>query len=156
MANPSEIGDLITNITDDVKMIIADEIALAKAELKPTVTKAGVGSGMFAVALYFIISVSTLLWIFGSIGFSWLYASVTSWSGWACGFVGTATMIVLLLILAAIVAIIGKNFFQKITGPEKTPETVHQAISALKTGVAQGKDRVAAEVESVPAVVEQH
>jgi len=142
MANSPDVGALVTSITSDVKLIVGNEIALLKAELKPTMAKAGIGSGLFAVAACFAITVLMMLWILGAVGFSWMYASVTSWSGWACGFTGTATMMVVLLVLAAVCVIVGKNRFSKIRGPQKTPETIQQTVEALKLGITQGKDLV--------------
>ena len=145
MAESPDVGVLVNNITSDVKLIVSNEIALLKAELKPTMAKAGIGSGLFAVAACFAITVLMMLWLLGAVGFSWMYASVTPWSAWACGFVGTATMMVILLVLAVVCIIIGKNRFGKITGPQKTPETIQQAVEAMKLGIVQGKDRVEAE-----------
>ena len=142
MADSPDVGALVNNITSDVKLIVSNEIALLKAELKPAVTKAGIGSGLFAVAACFAITVLMMLWILGAVGFSWMYASVTSWSGWACGFTGTATMMVVLLALAAVCIVIGKNHFAKIRGPQKTPETIQRAVEAMKLGITQGKDHV--------------
>ena len=48
------VGDLIKSITDDVKQLVRDEVALAKAELIPAAKNGGIGAGLFAGAGYFV------------------------------------------------------------------------------------------------------
>ncbi|HIT76813.1 MAG TPA: phage holin family protein [Candidatus Avipropionibacterium avicola] len=50
------IGDLVKDITSDAQLLVQHEIELAKAELIPSVKKAGTGAGLFGgagvIALY--------------------------------------------------------------------------------------------------------
>jgi uncharacterized membrane protein YgcG len=48
----ASLGDLITEITDDVSQLVRDEIELAKAELKQEAAKAGKAAGMLGGAGY--------------------------------------------------------------------------------------------------------
>ncbi|MDR2930415.1 MAG: phage holin family protein [Propionibacteriaceae bacterium] len=139
-----KIADLVTSITADVRSIVADEIALAKAEMRPTVKRIGIGTGMFAAAGYFIISATIIAWFTIAAGFAWLFAATTPLSGWACAFLGAACAMVALIIIAVIFALVGKKSFSHLSGPTKTPDTVAQAIAAIKTGVEDGKQRVEA------------
>ena len=41
------VGDIIKSITDDVKLLVRDEIELAKAELMPAAKNGGIGAGLF-------------------------------------------------------------------------------------------------------------
>ena len=50
------VGDIIKGITDDVKLLVRDEVELAKSELVPTAKKAGMGAGLFGAAGFFAIS----------------------------------------------------------------------------------------------------
>ena len=47
------VGDIIKNITDDVKLLVRDEIELAKTELIPAAKNGGIGAGLFGAAGYF-------------------------------------------------------------------------------------------------------
>ena len=49
---PATVGDLISEITEDLTGMVRDEINLAKAELKQEATKAGKAGGMLAGAGY--------------------------------------------------------------------------------------------------------
>lgn len=146
MSDPSEISSLVSSITSDVRSIVADEIALAKAEIKPAVRRVGVGSGLFGAAGYFVFSATIVLWFTIAAGFAWLYAACTSASGWACAFFGALTAVVLLIIIGAILGLAGKKSFHGIKGPQRTSETISQALAAAKSGVQEGKDRVEAEI----------
>ena len=50
------IGDIIRNITDDVKLLVQDQIDLLKTELTPAAKLGGTGAGLFGVAGYFALS----------------------------------------------------------------------------------------------------
>jgi len=146
MSSPTEISDLMNHITDDVRAIISDEIALVKAELKPTLRRVGRGSGMFGLAAYFIITAVIVMWFLVAAGFSWLYASVTSMSGWACAFFGILTAFFLLLVAAVVLAILGAKSFSKIHGPTKAPDALHETVTAVFSAIGEGGERVAAEI----------
>ena len=49
------VGDIIKGI-DDMKLLVRDEVELAKSELVPTARKAGMGAGLFGAAGFFAIS----------------------------------------------------------------------------------------------------
>ena len=56
------VGDIIKDITDDVKLLVQDQIELAKAELIPAAKNGGTGAGLFGAAGYFAISATILLY----------------------------------------------------------------------------------------------
>ena len=147
MASPTEISELLNNITGDLRTIIADEIALVRAEIKPTVRRIGVGSGMFAGAAYFAISALTVLWFTIAAGFAWLYASVTSLSPWASVFFGTLAAVFVMLIVAVVFIVLGGKSFSKIKAPEKAPESLGKSITAFATGLENGGRRITAELQ---------
>jgi len=155
MARPTEISDLMNLITTDVRSIISDEIALVKAELKPSIRRVGVGSGLFGGAAYFVISATIILWFTIAAGFSWLYAATTSMSGWACVFFGTLTGFFLLLVTAGVFVLLAAKSFSKIKGPEIAPESVGKSMTAIMTGIEDGTDRVDAELHA-PSIDEAH
>ena len=62
------VGDIIKNITDDVKLLVQDQIELAKAELMPAAKKGGTGAGLFGAAGYFALSATILLYFAAAFG----------------------------------------------------------------------------------------
>ena len=75
------VGDLIKSITEDVKQLVRDEVALAKAELIPAAKNGGMGAGLFAGAGYFAISALSVLYLAAGFG---LASSSAGTSGSAC------------------------------------------------------------------------
>ncbi|MCL2783876.1 MAG: phage holin family protein [Propionibacteriaceae bacterium] len=153
MSSPVEIGDLVNSITADVRSIISDEIALVKEELRPSIRRVGVGSGLIGAAAYFVISATIVLWFAVASGFAWLFAGTTKLSMFACIFLGTVCAIVLLLIIAGVFVLLGGKSFSKIKGPEKSPESVAMTVSAIAEGIQDGNHRVAAELKDADSVI---
>ncbi len=69
MAEQSEITELIKSIQADITTIVRGEFALAKAELLPSVKKAGAGVGFFVAAgVLALVGIATLLI---AVSFAW-------------------------------------------------------------------------------------
>ena len=56
------VGDIIKAITDDVKLLVRDEVQLAKAELVPAAKTGGIGAGLLAGAAFFVVSAVFILY----------------------------------------------------------------------------------------------
>ena len=72
------LGDLISEITEDLSTLVRQELELAKAELAQTASRTGKGAGMLggaAVAGYFVL-------LFASIALWWAIGSATG-LGWS-------------------------------------------------------------------------
>lgn len=143
---PNQIPDLVAKITDDVRSIIADEIALVRAEIKPAVRHLGIGGGLIGAASLFAVAVTIIFVFIVVIGFGWLYATTTSLSGWACSFFAALTAIGLLLIVAVVLVLFAKGSLSKVKPPSKVGPTVGAAFTAIKTGFADGQNRVLEEI----------
>ncbi|MBB1501770.1 phage holin family protein [Propioniciclava sp. MC1683] len=146
MAEP-QIGEVIKDITADVQTIIKGEIELAKAEMMPQVKRAGIGAGMFGAAGYFAIQAATLLFICGGLALSALYQGVVPII-WAFT-LGFLTMAVILLVVAGILVLIGKNKV-KVSAPERTIAEANRSIEAVTGAVDQANANVRAIVAGAP------
>ena len=56
------VGDIIKDITEDVKLLVRDEMELAKSELIPAAKNGGIGAGLFGAAGYFGICAPLVLY----------------------------------------------------------------------------------------------
>lgn len=117
------IGALISDISADLSTLMRQEVALAKAEVKDSATKAGKGAGMLAGAGYaghfVVLFLSLALWI-----------GLANWIeslGWAAVIVA-----VLWGIVAAVLAAIGRTELKKVEGAPVTTETAKRVPDALK------------------------
>jgi putative superfamily III holin-X len=143
MADQTDIADVIKNIQADVTAIVRGEIELAKAELMPQAKAAGIGAGLFTVAAVVGLTGLTVLLL----GFSfWLSFGFQTWfnldllPSLAWGF---ATIAVLFFIVAAVVAVLGKNQL-KFTGAKETAANAEETVAAVKGAVASGLEDVQA------------
>ena len=117
------VGDIIKNITDDVKLMVQDQVELAKAELTPAAKKGGTGLGLFGVAGYFALSASILLYFAAAFGL--VAAGLAAW---------LAFLIVAgaLLLIAGILGGIGYLVVRKIKGPDRTIAQANQTAAEVK------------------------
>jgi hypothetical protein len=118
------LGQLVADASADLSSIMRSEIELVKVEVKNDVSQAGKGAGMFAGAA-----------VLGLYGFGLLLLA-GAWGLVAAGlpvWLGLLIVAVLLFVIAAVLALIGKKAMAKVKGkPEKTIENARQAVQAVK------------------------
>jgi Putative Actinobacterial Holin-X, holin superfamily III len=117
------VGDIIKNITNDVKLLVQDQIELAKTELVPAAKNGGTGAGLFGAAGYFAISASILLYFAAAFGL--VAAGLAAW----LAFLIVAAA---LLLIAGILAGIGYLFIKRVRPPERTIAQANLASTELK------------------------
>jgi hypothetical protein len=116
------LGDLISEVTQDLSTLMRQELDLAKAELQQSASRAGKGAGMLggaAIAGYFVL-------LFVSIALWWAIGSATG-LGWSAVIVA-----VIWGIIGAVLAVAGRKSLQSIRGLPKTADTVKKIPDALK------------------------
>jgi VIT1/CCC1 family predicted Fe2+/Mn2+ transporter len=123
------VGEIIKGITDDVKLLVRDEIALAKAELIPAAKNGGIGAGLFAGAGYFAISALFVLYFAAAFGL----ATAFGWSNW----LGFLVVGIALFVIAAICGGVGFMLVRKVKGPERAIAQANQTVTEVKTAAQQ-------------------
>ena len=118
------VGDIIRNITDDVKLLVQDQIELAKAELTPAAKLGGSGAGLFGVAGYFALSATIILYFAAAFGLV-EGAGLAAWLAFLI--VGGA-----LLLIAGTCAGIGLIVVRKIKGPDRTIAQANRAMTEVQ------------------------
>lgn len=120
--DPRPLGELISEITEDLSTLVRQEIDLAKAEAKESATRAGKGVGMFGGA--------------GLAGhFVLLFLSVALWWGLgdAIGYAWSALIVAAIwAVIAVVLVTVGRKEFQSIRGMQRTAETVQKIPNAVK------------------------
>ena len=116
------IGEAIGDVTRDMSVLVQQELALAKAEVRQSASRAGQAAGMFAGA-----AVAAFLFVlFLSIGL-WVTISDDTGPAWAAVIVAA-----IWLVAAGILFLIARGQVKKISGLQQTTETVRQVPNALK------------------------
>ncbi|MCL3862383.1 phage holin family protein [Actinotalea sp. K2] len=118
----ASLGDLLSEITQDVSTLMRQEVALAKAEVAQSAKEAGRGAGMFAAAgvagHLVLVFLSVALWagLGNLVGHGWSGLVVAGL--WA--------------IVAAVLALRGRAEMRKVQGAPRTAETTKKIPNALK------------------------
>lgn len=121
----STLGRLLADATRDVSSLVQAEIALAKSEVKVSLTTGGIGAALLGAAAFLGIVVVILL--------SVTVAYFINWSGdglalhWAFLIVTT-----FYLVVAAVLGLVGIRKVKQVRGPEKTIATAKELPQALK------------------------
>lgn len=117
------VADIIRNITDDVKLLVQDQIELLKTELTPAAKLGGSGAGLFGVAGYFALSATIILYFAAAFGL--VAAGLAPWLAFLI--VGGA-----LLLIAGLCAGIGLILVRKIKGPDRTIAQANLAMTEVQ------------------------
>jgi hypothetical protein len=116
------IGELLSDVSQDVTTLLRQEVALAKAEVKQSVSSAGKGVGMFAGAG---ISGHMVL----------LFLSIAGWWGLGDG-IGRAwaALVVALVwaIIGAVLGLMGRKELKSVGGVPQTTDTLKKIPNAAK------------------------
>jgi hypothetical protein len=115
------LGELFGEVSQDLSVLVRQELALAKAEATQTATRAGKGAGMVAgadVAGFFVL----------------LFASIAGW--WGLGDLigrGWSALVIMLIwaIIAAVLALTGRKALAAVTGLPRTTDAVKRIPDAL-------------------------
>ncbi|SDL09760.1 phage holin family protein [Tessaracoccus oleiagri] len=120
-AKEQSIGELFSSFTEHLSALFRKEVQLAKAEATTSVKQAGAGAGMFVGAAV----AGLLLLIFVSMSLMWALGEVMH--------LGLAALIVAVIwgVIAAVLAVVGKNRMQEIKGLEQTQETLQEIPPTL-------------------------
>ncbi len=119
----TSLGDLVARATKDLSVLVQQEVALAKTEIKKEVAAAGKGAGMFGGAGLTGLFALIFLSISAAYGISWLGLPL----GWGFFVVG-----LLYLIVAGVLALLGKKQISKVGPPAKTIATVKDDVAWAK------------------------
>lgn len=117
------ISGLISDISGDLSTLMQQEVALAKAEVKASATKAGKGAGMLGGAGY----AAHLMTLFLSVALWMTLSYLLDDLAWSALIVAA-----LWGVIAAVLAVLGRKELKKVEGIPQTTDTAKRAPDALK------------------------
>ncbi len=118
------LGQLVSEASADLSILVRHELALAKAEMRQDVKNGAVGAGMFGAAGYLGMVASILIFIGAALALALVLP------GWAAFLIVAGA----LLLLAGLLALVGKSRVSKVGPPERTIRTTKETIAAVKPG----------------------
>ena len=116
------LGELVQLATQNLSLLVSQEIALAKAEIKREVSAAGKGAGLFGGAGF----TGLLALVFLSIALAFAIGRPTTLG------VGFLVVGLLYLLAAVVLAVTGKKKLSQVGPPEKTIETLKDDVAWVK------------------------
>jgi len=132
------VRELITTATSDVSNLLSAQVELAKAEVKQSANKAVEGISMLVVAA--VIAFLGVVFLLVTIAYVMVQLGLPIWAAF-----GIVTLV--LFILAAIFAMIGKKRVKKVKGPELAKAQFEQTKQAFS------KSPIEAPTSAVPAQI---
>lgn len=122
MSEQQTLGTLVQGIAQDVSTLLRGEIELVKAELRDSAKNAASGGGLLAAAgvtafLGVIFLLLTLAWVLVALG-------LPVWAGF-----GIVTL--LLVAVAVLLAVLGRNRLQAVHGPERSQASLEKDKAVL-------------------------
>ncbi|MGY1717909.1 MULTISPECIES: phage holin family protein [unclassified Blastococcus] len=115
-AEPS-IGTLVQSAMADVSTLVRGEIELAKAEIGTSAKKGAIGGGMFGAAG--VVAGFSMFFLFIALAEGLTALGVPRWLSYLIVWV-------VLLLVAGVLALIGKRLIKKIEKPERTIESLRE------------------------------
>jgi hypothetical protein len=125
MAEERTLGQLVAQASEDLTSLVRAEIALAKAELRADARNAAVGGGLLGAAGYLGLLGSITAVV--TVAYALVAAGLRAWLAFLI-------VTVALLLVAGILALVGRSRFKRLRPPERTIRTTREAIAAVKPG----------------------
>jgi len=122
-AATTSLGDLLGEVTTDLSTLMRQELALAKAELKESATRAGKGAGMMGGAAY----AGLMAVFFLTVALWWALGAYLVGLGWSAVIVA-----VLWGVIALILFLIGRKEIKNVEGAPQTVDTLKRIPDAMK------------------------
>ncbi|MDR0989751.1 MAG: phage holin family protein [Propionibacteriaceae bacterium] len=143
----SDVAQLVSSITGDVRQIIQGEVALAQAELRVLGRRLALDGALLGLIVGLVAVSAIVVAGLVAVGFSWLLGATTSLSPWACGFLGCLIALVLFLVIIGVTAVVLVKRLKGDSAELKTAigrisDTTKEAFGALQEGVTQGQELV--------------
>ena len=114
------VGELVRQASEHISTLVRGEIELAKAELSGSVKRAGIGGGMLAAAAaVLLLSVPFLFVVLAEV---LVAIDLPRWLSYLIVWL-------LFLLIAGVLALIGRSQLKKVRKPERTMETVKETAA---------------------------
>ncbi len=146
MSDTQDLRSQFDTLRDAAKTLAIAWKDKAIAQAKPKAKSAGILGGAFGAAGYFAMNAVSLLFLAGAAGFGALYSRFLG--PWGATGLGLVTMAVVLLVLAGILALVGRAQIPELTKKLDIADDVKAGTESVKAGIEKGQLEVAGELEA--------
>jgi uncharacterized membrane protein YqjE len=121
----ASIGALVAGIQQDLTALVRGQIELAKAELRESAARAGLGAGLIAAAAFLVLLAVVLI----SVALAYGLVALGLHPGWAFLIVAG-----LYIVLAVVLGLLARNRFARIQPPVRVQRVAARAREAIRPG----------------------
>ena len=114
------VGELVRQASEHISTLVRGEIELAKAEVSGSVKRAGIGGGMLAAAAAVLLFSVPFLFVM----LAEVLVAIGLWR-----WLSYLIVWVFFLLIAGVLALIGRSQLKKVRKPERTMETVKETAA---------------------------
>ena len=147
MSQTQDLKSQVTTLVDALKALAMGWKDKAIAQAKPKAKSAGILGGSFGAAAYLAVKALWLLVLAACAAFGALYSTIMN--PWAATALGLVTVAVILLVLAAILALVGRSQIPELKKKVDISDDVKIGAETVKSGIEKGKAEVEAELGGV-------
>jgi hypothetical protein len=144
VSQTQDLKSQVSTLVDAVKALAMGWKDKAIAQAKPKAKSAGILGGSFGAAAYLAVKAFWLLVLAGCAAFGALYSTIMN--PWAATALGLVTVAVILLVLAAILALVGRSQIPELKKKVDISDDVKIGAETVKSGIEKGKAEVEAEL----------
>lgn len=116
------LGTMVSGVTEDLGLLVKDQIALTKSELRESVRTAATSSVMLAVAAF--VALLAVIFLLVTIAYAIVAAGLPVWAGF-----GIVTLA--LLVVAAVLGLVGSRRLRGLHGPERSLHQLSETQAML-------------------------
>ena len=128
-AEERTLGQLVSDASRDVSELVRYEIALAKAEVQQDIKRGVTAGGMFGGAVVLVLYATVALLIAAGLALSEVLP------GWLAFLI----VALALLLLAGILAVIGRAQINRIKPPERTIRSAKETLAVVRNRGGEGE-----------------
>lgn len=121
-SEPESLGAMVSGVTADLSLLVKDQIALAKSELRESARSAASGSAMFVAAG--VLAFLAFVFLLVTAAYGLVAAGLPTWAGF-----GIVTLV--LVVVAVVLVLVGRRQLQGVRGPERTQQQLAELPTLL-------------------------
>lgn len=116
------LGAMVSGVTEDFSLLVKDQIALAKSELRESAKSAASGSAMFVAAG--VLAFLAVVFLLVTAAYGLVAAGLPTWAGFGI-------VAVVLVVVAVVLALVGRRQLEDVRGPERTQQQLAELPTVL-------------------------
>jgi hypothetical protein len=116
------LGPMVSGVTEDLSLLVHDQIALTKSELRQSAKVAATSSAMLVAAA--VVAFLALVFLLVTAAYGLVAAGLPTWAGF-----GIVTLV--LIIVTVVLGLVGAKRLRRVRGPERSAYQLSETKAML-------------------------